>query len=176
MCKCKTKKVFSKEFNVRWCPECITFYKPRKYTIHVFVLVLLIGLFSFKPLHHRLIKINKPVKDTIENIQLVDTCLIRIFTQEGVLFPEYAYKSCLLETGRFKSEFCSKFHNLFGISFCKSEYQIGWYDDGLGHKVAIYKNYLDCIKDYKRLQQYYAYNIDRKYSESKNYTKQLTKL
>jgi len=174
---CNHKKVFYKEpFNVCYCHTCLQAYKPKKYTLHVFIGVLLISLLSFKPLHHKIAKLKHPVKDTIENIQLVDTCLIRIFTQEGVLFPEYAYKSCLLETGRFKSEFCLKYHNLFGISFCKSQYQIGWYDDGLGHKVAIYRNYLDCIKDYKRLQSYYAYNIDRKYSESKDYTKQLVKL
>lgn len=175
MCKCKNK-IYNKEFDVRYCPKCIEFFKPRKYTLHVFVVVLLIGLFSFKPIHHKLIKFSKPAKDTIQNIQLVDTCLIRIFTQEGILFPEYALQSAKWESSHFKSEFCIKYHNLFGISFCKSEYQIGWYDDGMGHKVAIYKNYIDCIRDYKRLQQYYAYNIDRKYSESKNYTKQLTKL
>lgn len=172
---CNHKKKFYKDFGVRYCHTCMQAYKPRKYTIHVFVLVLLIGLLSFKPIKHQIVHLHKPIKDTTD-VQLVDSCLLKELTNSKVLFPEYAIQSSKLETGNFTSEFCLKYRNLFGISFCKSEYQIGYYNDGMGHNVAIYKSYKECILDYKRLQSYYAYQIDRKYSETANYTAKLTKL
>jgi uncharacterized FlgJ-related protein len=110
-------------------------------------------------------------KATVKDVVLNKDSIFNELIKQKILFPELVIKQIIVETGHFKSKVCINNKNLLGIKYIKQPLAIGERDNH-----AKYKSYIDCIKDYKRLQKYYLKNIDGKYAEDKNYTNLLTQI
>lgn len=105
-----------------------------------------------------------------KDVQLNDSSIFQELLKQDVLFPEYALKSAKYESGHFKSRICLQGNNIFGITYVKSKYQTGFLEGQEGLKFGTYASVKDCIKHYKQIQRLYSKEIDRKYSDNKNYT------
>lgn len=169
MCKHDHIK-YCKTYKQHWCADCLLPVKRRrKWWILGAIILFLSILFATKSVGHSgyLSPLSyKPTKS--EDVELQKDSIYNEMVRLDIQFPEIAIKQVLLETGHFTSQVCKENKNLLGIKYIGQEEAIG---ENLGH--AKYKTYRDCLKDYKRLQQYYCKKIDQKYSESGNYTQVL---
>jgi uncharacterized FlgJ-related protein len=143
----------------------------RKFLPFLFLLIFL----SYSIKEYSKIIILPKIMNYNSDVKLNKDSIFQQLLKDSVLFPEYAIHSCMWETGHLSSPLCRDYNNLFGITYVNSEYQSGYVVMN-GMKFAKYSSKKNCIKDYKRLQKYYAINIDKRYSDNKNYTENLKKL
>lgn len=155
-----------------FCTNCLQYCKSKinyNTIIVYFIIFIILSVISLdlsnKKLNYKIIKF------TNTDIVLNKDSIFNALVQEKILFPELVIKQVLVETSHLKSKILFQNKNLLGIKYIHQPLAIGELN---GH--AQYKSYRDCIKDYKRLQQYYLTNIQSKYAEDKNYTKLLTQI
>lgn len=172
-CKASVTKQYAGNY---FCNHCISICETKwnvKIAHIVFSLfVLLISVSCYAPKDGAKKHIKKVFIDTCD-IKLSDTLIFDKLLKEEVLFPEYALKSAIYETGHWKSNICLKGNNIFGITYVKSKYQVGYIKGQDNLKFGTYKSVSDCIKHYKQIQKYYSIKIDEKYSDNKKYTNSL---
>jgi len=174
--KCCSTKAYKQETGNYFCSHCISVCETKSSFKPLFLLftgvILLLSINCYAPNNTCKKEYPKPFIDT-SKIVLSDTLIFRELLKEGVLFPEYALKSAIYETGHWKSNICLKGNNIFGITYVKSKYQIGYIKGQDNLKFGIYKSVNDCIKHYKQIQKYYSIKIDEKYSDNRKYTEYL---
>jgi hypothetical protein len=158
--------------NRLFCTNCLQYCKSKinYYTILLYIIVFIILSIISLDLTNKKV-IFKITKHNNKDIVLNKDSIFNALVQENILFPELVIKQVLVETNHLKSKILFQNKNLFGIKYIKQKLAVCKLN---GH--AKYNSYRDCIKDYKRLQQYYLNNIQEKYAEDKNYTKLLTQI
>lgn len=161
------------EQNRYFCTNCLQYCKANinYYRILLYIIIFIIcSIISLDLANGKLIKCNtKKVMNT--DIILHKDSIFNELVKQDILFPELVIKQVLAESSHLTSKVCKENYNFLGIKYIHQPLAIGELN---GH--AQFKSYKDCIKDYKRLQQYYLKNIDNKYAENKNYTKLLTQI
>lgn len=167
---CKHKKHFNKELNIFWCPECITFHKPKSYKWlkRIFGILIIIGI-SFSCIEA---KCPSPIKELIifeplllkKDIKLTDSCILKELIKEGAYFPEIGIRQAHQEAGsQLNSQIAKENKNLFGLKCnCK-------YTNGYKNNHSVYKTYRDCIKCYVKFTNNYWDKYCKNYAEATNY-------
>lgn len=175
--KCCSTKAYKQETGNYFCSHCISVCETKSSFKPLFLLftgvILLLSINCYAPNNNTKKQYPKYYIDTSDVFILSDKKVFDELLKEDVLFPEYALKSAIYETGHWKSNICLKGNNIFGITYVKSKYQIGCIKGQDNLKFGIYKSINDCIKHYKQIQKYYSTNIDEKYSDNKKYTNTL---
>ena len=174
--KCCQRKLFKDYLGHIRCSECLLVSSPKKSfrMAYIALFSLLFLSFTIPNIKH---SFSSPIKYTIKEDSCKDVELNRdsIFQEmcnDTIFFAEYAIKQVIHETGNLTSDLAIKYNNILGITYCNSKYQSGWIL-GNGIKFATYKSKKDCLKDYKRLQSFYTYKMDKYYSDNKKYTQLL---
>jgi len=174
---CHNSTIIKDNLGNKYCEYCLKHnpkpIKAKEWTLYIIFVLLLLGIYSFSeaPNIKNVLKFSK-ITDTCD-IQLSDSSIFDEMLKQDVLFPEYALKSAIYETGHFTSNICVSGNNILGITYVKSKYQIGYIKGTEGLLFGKYASIKDCIKHYKQIQLNYSKNIDNKYSDNKNYTKTL---
>ena len=161
-CSLCLKKQEIKRFSYKWL-----------YFIFTFIMCIWLVIPSISEKNSFIVGKYSLYKNSCDDIQLNEKAVFQELLNQDILFPEFALKSSVYESGHFKSRICLEGNNIFGITYVKSKYQIGWIDGQEGLKFGKYASVKDCIKHYKQIQANYAKNIDRKYSDNKDYTNSL---
>ena len=166
---CKHKKHFSKDHNIYWCPECITFHAPRNYKWlkRIFGILIIIGI-SFSCIEA---KCPSPIKELIiynplinKDISLTDSCIFNELIKEGSYFPEIGLRQAHQEAGnKLNSQIAKENKNIFGLR-CNCTYTSGYKNSH-----STYKSYKDCIKCYVKFTNGYWDKYCQNYAENKNY-------
>lgn len=175
--KCCSAIAHKQEVGNYFCSHCISICDVKYDLKPVFSLVLMLLLIfvntsCYAP-KDRVKKHTKKAFINTSDIKLSDSLIFNQLLKEEILFPEYALKSAIYETGHWKSNICLKGNNIFGITYVKSKYQVGYIKGQNNLKFGTYKSVNDCIKHYKQIQKYYTVKIDEKYSDNKKYTNSL---
>lgn len=165
--------------------EKINIYKICLITISVFILLTYIHLLIIpnKPkdkvfVLNTIIEKYKP-KDTIPKLNKKNV-LIEL-KKNNVYFPEIVLKQALLETNDFKSKICDENNNIFGIRHYPNSDTT--YAIAKNRGFLCFKNWTDCVKEYKRLQKrnfkdeyYYSFLNNSNYAEKDIYVNILKKM
>ena len=169
---CQSKIYVDNDRN--FCTNCLQYCKSNTnyYMLLLYIIVFVIcSIISLDLFNGKIVYLkNRPIIVNTDVVLHKDSIFNELVNQK-ILFPELVIKQVIIETNHLKSDICINNKNLLGIKYIKQPLSIGKLN---GH--AKYKSYKDCIKDYKRLQQYYLNNIQNKYAEDKNYTKLLTQI
>jgi hypothetical protein len=168
---CNQKVVkYTNDDNLFYCPKCLCLVAFKKKSYNIIVTIILFIFFSFISLEVLAPKnLNKKLKGIVNtDLELNDSCLMAYMNEIDILFPELVLQQIHWESAHFKSKICLENHNLLGIKYIKQKESIG---ENRGH--AVFPTYKSCLRDYKRLQQYYIGNLVGKYAEDPTYGKKL---
>jgi hypothetical protein len=118
------------------------------------------------------------LEDSIDHILEFSPSNVMIYLKfYDVKAPDTVFKQSLLETGHFTSEIFMKNNNLFGMKSAKQRPTTSMMDSQ-GH--ALYRSYLESIRDYKLYQSkyyrggdYYIFLESHGYSEDSAYTRKI---
>lgn len=102
------------------------------------------------------------------DIRLTDADITAEMKRDDVDHIEIAIPIMRLETANYTSQICRENKNLCGMKYVHQKLALG---EKNGH--AYYKTYKDCILDFKRSQQYYIRELNRKWSEVNDYSLRL---
>lgn len=110
----------------------------------------------------------KPVSKNIVP-PLNDKTLMNELLKQNIPHPEIVLAQAKLETANYKSKLCKNHNNLFGLK--------------KGNSYRRYSNYIECVKDYKKLissrlkenENYYKFLLRIKYAEDGQYIQKLKK-
>lgn len=168
---CNQKVVkYTNDDNLFYCPKCLCLvaFKKKSYNIiAASILFLILFFISFEVIAPK--NLNKRLKEIVDtDVRLNDAALMEYMNEIGILFPELVLQQIHWESAHFKSKICRENHNLLGIKYIKQKEATG---ENRGH--AVFPTYKSCLRDYKRLQQYYIGNLVGKYAEDSTYGKKL---
>lgn len=88
----------------------------------------------------------------------------------GILYPEIVYQQIIWESAHLKSAIAKENKNILGIKYIGQKLSIG---ENRGH--AVYATYMDCLQDYKRIQEIYLRQIGKRYAEDSSYVDKISK-
>lgn len=148
-----------------YCTNCLSFVKGLVFhypLIIGFIILIILSLCSFTAKAPN--KYYKFKVDTTDVI-LEKQAIIKYMQEIDILFPEIVYRQIEVESNHFKSPITYENKNLLGIKYIKQDLAKG---EHRNH--AVFNSYKDCLKDYKRLQQYYLGNLANKYATDPEYT------
>jgi hypothetical protein len=152
-----------------YCSNCLIPVKESSFFRRLFALISFIGIMlSYIAICDSTHKY--PSRYTHEDIYLSKDSVIANMQRIGILFPEIVYQQIIFESGNFKSDIAKENKNILGIKYVKQEHAIGV---NRGH--AVYASYLDCLKDYKRIQEIYLRQLGKRYAEDSSYVKKISR-
>lgn len=126
---------------------------------------------------------NRSYEDTVE---LTKENLVKIMMDSGIQHVDVVLAQAILESGNFKSVIFRTKNNMFGMKMPGKRSTTATNERGY-KGYATYKNWVDCVRDYKLYQDYVTKNknvskskylsiIARSYSESQGYVEKLHKI
>ena len=153
------------------CSRCLLpckyTYNYRLFYIIFFICLISIGFYSqanAPKSKKMIIQVDKYIDS---DIHLCDSCILQELRKDSIICPEIVLNQIKIETNYYKSTVCTVNHNLVGLKYiARKPYQIKELNDH-----AYYSSYKNSLKDYKLTQSFYLENLQKKYSESKNYSK-----
>lgn len=111
---------------------------------------------------------------------LTDKMLAFAIRDMEIQYPELVYRQVILESGNLKSKLAERQNNLFGMKMPRKRFTFAC-DKGK-HNYAKYESWAHSVADYKIYQgdriikNYESFLTRRKYSETKDYIKRLSKI
>lgn len=153
--------------------------KIKRFILTKYVLLLCVIAASAYPAGPD-IKALQTVITSYEDSKLTAEALAYAIKDMKIQHPELVYRQAILESGNLKSRLVKNQNNLFGMKMPRQRFTFA---AGKGRRnYAKYESWAHSVADYKvyqgdnTIENYGAFLVKRKYSETKDYIKRLMKV